>query len=168
MTVPKPVPGGLYSQDPSGQPETKVRTPIIEPSRAPDNSPPGAQGASRSADLAVGGLRAFPYADLIREHLAHGRILAAQDLLDFARSSIPSDSKLVKALAPPRIRQIDTRDVDRSPEYRWIQTNSAKFQGQWVALLGEQLVASAATLAELLSALRASPPPGKPLIHHLD
>src|SRR5450759_1405933 len=99
MTVPKSVLGGQYSQDSSGQLETKVRTPNIEPTRDRDNSPPGTQEASRSADLAVGGLRAvpFPYADLIHEYLAHGRVLAARDLLNFARTLIPSDSKVAKA-----------------------------------------------------------------------
>jgi Family of unknown function (DUF5678) len=114
------------------------------------------------------GLRSFPYADLIREHLARGRILAAQKLLEFARDMIPSDSKLIKALAPPRITRIDSRDVDRTREFRWLTSNGAKYRGQWVALVGDNLVASAATLAKLLSELRSSPPPSKPLIHHLD
>jgi hypothetical protein len=120
------------------------------------------------AGLAVDGLRSFPYADLIREHLAHGRILAAQNLLEFARDVIPLDSKLMKALAPPRTKRIDRRDVDRTHEFRWLHSNGAKYRDRWVALVGESLVASAATLAELLSELRANPPSSKPLIHHLD
>ena len=110
----------------------------------------------------------YPYVELIQDHLAHGRILAAQKLFEFARDLIPSDSKLAKALAPPKIKKSDRRDVDRSAEFHWLDMNSGRFRGQWVALVGDNLVASAESLDELLSTLRASPPPGKPLIHHLD
>lgn len=121
-----------------------------------------------SAGLAAGGLKTFPYSDLIREHLLHGRILAARNLLEFARDFISPDSNLISALAPPRIRKSDRGDIDRSLEFRWLAANGATFQGQWVALVGQGLIASAPSLAELLAALRASPPSGKPLIHHLD
>jgi hypothetical protein len=110
----------------------------------------------------------YPYSDLIREHLANGRVLAARNLFEFARDRIPFDSKLVKALAAPNIKKSDKRDVDRSAEFRWLSANGGQFRGQWVALVGERLVASAPSLDVLLSDLKASPPPGKPLIHHLD
>jgi hypothetical protein len=115
-----------------------------------------------------GGVRTFPYADLIREHLAHGRILAARNLMEFSRDLLPPDSTLVRVLAPPKIRKSDRLDIDRSAEFRWLQANSSNFRGQWVALVGESLAGSAATLAELLASLKASPPPSTPLIHHLD
>lgn len=124
--------------------------------------------SQQSSGLAAGGIKAFPYADLIREHLGQGRILAARNLLEFARDLIPSNSKLVEVLAPPRIRKSDRLGVDRSAEFRWLHANSSRFQGQWVALVGENLVASDATLAELLADLKANPPSNRPLIHHLD
>ena len=123
---------------------------------------------SESATGLSGGVRTFPYADLIREHLTHGRILAAQNLLEFARDLIPADSMLVKVLAPPRIKKSEIRGVDRSAEFRWLDEHSLKHSGQWVALLGENLLASAPSLAELLSILKANPPSDRPLIHHLD
>jgi hypothetical protein len=122
----------------------------------------------QSAGLTAGGLKTFPYSDLIREHLSHGRILAARNLLEFARDFISPASDLVRALAPPRVRKSDRRDLDRSQEFRWLAANGATFQGQWVALVGQGLVASAPSLVELLAALRVSPPHAKPLIHHLD
>jgi len=104
----------------------------------------------------------------IRSLLVEGRILEAQNLFDTAGDLLPADSKLRQVLSPPRIRKSDRRDVDRSAEFHWLDVNSAKFKGQWVALIGESLVASAGTLAELLSQLDVTPLSGEPLIHHLD
>lgn len=130
--------------------------------------PPRSDGRSQPSTGLSASVSSFPYADLIRELLEEGRILAARSLLEFARDLIPSDSNLVKALAPPRIRKSDRRDVDRGAEFRWLQLNGPQYKGQWVALVGGHLVASATTLSELLSELKANPALGKPLIHHLD
>lgn len=130
--------------------------------------PPRGDVRSQPSTGLVGGISSFPYADLIRELLGEGRILAARSLFEFARDLIPQDSNLVKALAPPRIRRSDRRDVDRSAEFRWLHLNGPQHRGEWVALVGDRLVASATTLSELLSELKAHPPAGKPLIHHLD
>lgn len=165
MALLEPMPVGLFNdhfQDPSSLPETQRKIPSTWPTQ-----PQASQGDQPSAGLASGGLRTFPYADLIREHLAEGRILAAHKLFDFARDLI-SDSKLVKVLSPPKIRKSDRLDVDRSSEFRWLRENSSKFQGQWVALVGNGLVASASSLAELLAQLKSNPPVSSPLIHHLD
>lgn len=141
---------------------------MVRPNRGSDFPRDYSLESHTPAGLLGDGLKSFPYADLIREHLAHGRILAAQNLLEFARDLIPPDSKLMNALAPPRVKRIDRRDVDRTREFRWLTSNGAKYRGQWVALVGESLVASAATLTRLLAELRANPPSTKPLIHHLD
>jgi hypothetical protein len=110
----------------------------------------------------------FPYSDLIREHLAHGRIAAAQNLFQFARDLIPPKSGLIKALAPPKIKRSNRRGASREAEFRWLDENSAKYRGKWVALLGNSLLGSADTLKDLLGHLDAHPPEGRPLIHHLD
>ena len=165
MALLEPILVGIFNdhfQDLSSLSEAQRET-----SSAWPTPPQTSQGDQQSAGLASGGLRTFPYTDLIREHLAQGRILAAHKLFDFARELI-SDSKLVKVLSAPKIRKSDRLDVDRSSEFRWLRENSSKFQGQWVALVGSGLVASAASLAELLAQLKSSPPASSPLIHHLD
>jgi hypothetical protein len=157
---------GVFNDHSSDLQETTLRAPS---NRGVASLPSqGDLELQQSSGLDTGGIKAFPYADLIREHLGQGRILAARNLLEFARDLIPPDSKLVKALAPPRIKKSDRLDVDRSAEFRWLQANSSRFQGQWVALAGDSLVTSAATLAELLAELKANPPSSRPLIHHLD
>ena len=104
----------------------------------------------------------------IRSLLLEGRIRDAHEALEAAGPDAPVDPKLREVLSPPKIKRSDKRDVDRSAEFRWLDANSAQFRGQWVALVGETLVASASSLHVLLSDLKANPPLGKPLIHHLD
>ena len=99
--------------------------------------------------------------------LAEGQILEAQRLFKTSGDLLPADSKLREILSPPRIRTIDFRDVDRSPEYRWINTHWHEYQGQWVALVGEDLVASSDSLKELLAGLDQRKFERVPLIHHL-
>jgi hypothetical protein len=110
----------------------------------------------------------FPYPDLIRKHLANGEIAAAQKLFEFARDRIGPESSVAKALAPPKIKRSDRRGVNRSVEFRWLDVNGVKYSGKWVALLGDDLLGTADSLKDLLTHLRAHPPAGKPLLHHLD
>ena len=72
-----------------------------------------------------------------------------------------------EVLSPARVRESDVRDVDRSAEFHWLKTKAAEYQGKWVALVGENLVASTDTLKELLARLAELRLEQKPLIHHL-
>lgn len=103
----------------------------------------------------------------IRSLLAEGQIWEAQKLFNTSGGLLPTDSKLRKILAPPRIWESDERDVDRTPEYHWINTHGAAHQGKWVALVGEDLVASSDSLKELLAKLDQLRFEREPLIHHL-
>jgi hypothetical protein len=104
----------------------------------------------------------------IRALLMEGRILDARDVLEAADPSLPIDPKLRELLAPARVWTSDVRDVDRSREYHWLRTQSGRYRGQWVALVGPDLVASAPSLQELRARLAALPPAGSPLIHRID
>jgi len=102
---------------------------------------------------------------LIRE----GRIREAKDLLESAGDLVPAESKIREVLAPARVKKSDKRDVDRSPEFRWLKEHWDEHQGQWVALVGENLVASSDTFKGLLAQLEPLRPgfERRPLIHHL-
>jgi hypothetical protein len=119
-------------------------------------------GRSQSSSLTY-----FPYAQAIRSLLEQGRIREAQSLFEHSKDFI-QDPKLHKALAPPRVKVGSKRDVDRSAEFRWLDLNNARFRDKWVALLGENLVASADSLKGLLAELKTLTLEAKPLIHHLD
>ena len=104
----------------------------------------------------------------IRSLLREGQIFEARELLESAGDRVPADSTLRKVLAPARIiGKSSSTDVDRSAEFHWLKTRSAAYQGKWVALVGENLVASSDTLKELRDQLTRLPLEQRPLIHHL-
>lgn len=109
----------------------------------------------------------FPYSQVIGSLLEQGRIREAQKLFDYAKNFV-RDEKLQNALAPPRVKTSMRSDVDRSAEFRWLDRNGLRFRGRWVALLGEELVASAETLKELLARIQVISLTGRPLLHHID
>jgi uncharacterized protein DUF5678 len=103
----------------------------------------------------------------IRSLLAEGRIMEAQNLFNTSGDLLPVDSKLREILSPPRTRLVDMRDVDRSAEFHWLKTQADAYQGKWVALVGENLVASCDSLKDLLAEIRSQQFERTPLIHHL-
>lgn len=103
----------------------------------------------------------------IRALLAEGQIWEAQQLLKSVGDDVPVDPKLRDVLGPARVRKSDLKDFDRSAEFRWLKTNWEAYQGKWVALLGEDLLASSDTLQELRARLAELHPKRRPLIHHL-
>jgi hypothetical protein len=106
----------------------------------------------------------------IRSLLMEGRILDAQDLLESVGPDVPIAPKLREVLAPAKVvKGSDVRDVDRSAEYRWLRTQGGRYVGQWVALVGSELVASAPTLKELRAQLAARPDTCvPPLLHRIE
>ncbi|HEX4961179.1 MAG TPA: hypothetical protein VF173_10110 [Thermoanaerobaculia bacterium] len=105
--------------------------------------------------------------DRIRSLVEQGEIFEARQLLDSAGELVPAESKIREILSPPRVKQSERRDVDRSPEFRWIKMHAASHQGKWVALVEERLVASSDSLRELLGQIDQMQFDRRPLIHHL-
>lgn len=110
----------------------------------------------------------FPYLALLRSYVEQGRILDAQNILSVAGDLIPQDSKIRKALAPPRVKKSEKRYVDRSEEFRWLKRNSSQYRGKWVALSGKHLVHQADSFKELVEHLDTLAMLNKPLIHHIN
>jgi Family of unknown function (DUF5678) len=103
----------------------------------------------------------------IRSLVEEGRILEARDLLKEAGDQVPAESNLGRILGPPRVSKSDLLDVDRSPEFLWLKKHAHEYQGKWVALVEENLVASSTTLKELLARLDQLQFEQEPLLHHL-
>jgi len=59
-------------------------------------------------------------------------------------------------------------DFDRTPEVTWIREKSAPYQGQWVALLGDKLLAHSKSLDEVVSILKEHKPPRRPMLHYVE
>jgi hypothetical protein len=111
------------------------------------------------------------YITTIRSRLDLGDVLGAQRILEaipkeFVREH--SVQRLRAALAPPQVTISSQRDLDRSTEYEWLKHNRAQYVGQWVALVGNDVVATAASYRELrarVAELKLSHPP---LIQHIN
>jgi len=109
----------------------------------------------------------FPYLVQLGVLVEEGKIREARNLLEIAGRLIPQDSKLREVLAPPRIRKSEEKGVDRRAEFQWLRVNADAYQGKWVALVGDELVASAGSLKELLPQIKELPAGHLPLIHRL-
>jgi len=103
----------------------------------------------------------------IRSLLEEGQIWEAQELLKSAGDRVPAGSKIREVLSPARVRKSPVKGVDRSAEFHWLKTKAAEYPGKWVALVGEDLVASSDTLKELLARLSELRLEREPLVHHL-
>jgi predicted CopG family antitoxin len=58
-------------------------------------------------------------------------------------------------------------DFDRTPEVTWIREKSALYRGQWVALLGDELLAHSKSLDEVVAILKENKPPRRALLHYI-
>ena len=112
----------------------------------------------------------LPYASLIRGMLDRDQVTSARTLLTVALADQPNDRTLRTAagiLALPTSVRRPLRDRDRTLEYAWLTRHYADHRGKWVALVGNELVASAPSLKALLAALESSGRRGEALIHRV-
>lgn len=59
-------------------------------------------------------------------------------------------------------------DFDRTPEFLWITEHSEAYRGQWVALLGSELLAHSTSLKEVVAALERNKPPHRAMLHYVE
>src|SRR6185369_8423247 len=78
----------------------------------------------------------------IRLLVEEGQIRKAQELLKSAGDRVPPGSKMREILGPARVRKSAVKGVDRSAEFHWLKTKAVEHPGKWVALVGEDLIAS--------------------------
>ena len=112
----------------------------------------------------------IPYAEIIRSLIEADRIGTARGLLAVALQQEPVDPDclaLARVLAAPTIRSKPATEVDRGREYRWLDAHGSAHRGRWVAVEGDTLLASAATLRDLLGMLASRSVASRPLIHTL-
>lgn len=106
-----------------------------------------------------------------RQLIETEQLSAARSLLEAAPIHIQNDlqvSRLRSLLAPPVVRPIEKKDVDRRLEYEWLRTEGQKYRGQWVALKGNELLVRASNLRDLRKQLEAMSVTPLPLIHRVD
>ena len=112
-----------------------------------------------------------PFVMAVRELIETERITAARHMLNAAPAYILCDplvARLRSVLAPPVVRRVPKRDVDRRQEYDWLRAHAREYRGSWVALVGGNLLACAPTLRELKEQLRTMDLSKPPLLHRVD
>ena len=131
--------------------------PIIRPARPPEPAAP-----KHDAVLFVMAIRKLIEAE---------QLIAARQMLAAAPTNIltnPLVAKLRSVLAPPVVKRLQRRDVDRTRECEWLGTHGHKYRGRWVALDGDRLLAVASSLRELHEHLKTVALTHPPLLHRVD
>ena len=111
-----------------------------------------------------------PFILAIHGLIENGRRGAARQMLEAAPDYILRDhhvAGLRSVLAPPVLKRIDKRDVDRREEYHWLRQHANEYRGRWIALVGGTVVAHAPTLRELQAHLALLELPRTPLLQRI-
>ena len=112
------------------------------------------------------------YRERIRELVEADRVEGARRLLAEAleRGDHGEDlSYWQRVLAPAKVLGVGgERDFDRTPDIRWINEHWESYRGQWVALLGGELLSHSESLDEVASTLKKNKPARSPLLHYID
>lgn len=109
----------------------------------------------------------FPYARLVRVNVEMDRVPAARNLLQAGLQQANPDPALLTwrlLLAPAKVRVVPAKGVDRRAEIAWLSAHASEYRGQWVAVVGSHLVASAKSAQELNALLEEAAPSPPPLL----
>ncbi len=110
--------------------------------------------------------------DKLRALLADGHVLMARRLASEAIERFPSHAEIgnAKRILNDGKATVSSGGPERSTEeeFAWLRNPPPWARGKWVALLGQEAVASGKTLAEVVEALKPLSLPEKPLVHRID
>ncbi len=107
----------------------------------------------------------------IRAHLGEGRYRTAQRLAKLAIAQFPDHAGLRtmnRGLNQRRVRTSPATGQGRSEELEWLRNPPESMRGKWVALVGNEMVAAAEALAEVMESLKSMNLPKTPLVHRVD
>ncbi|MGH7182316.1 MAG: DUF5678 domain-containing protein [Nitrospiraceae bacterium] len=110
------------------------------------------------------------YTQAIKQALETEQIFAARNILAAIPTHLARDpglSSFSRVLALPVVHVTTKRDTDRSQEFNWLRTEGHKYRGQWVAIDGDRLLATATSLRSLRGQLKSKYPDQSPLIHRI-
>ncbi len=111
------------------------------------------------------------YVSQIRELVEKDHVGAARKLVDEALLVCPDDLELLKwkeVLAPAFVYGRRPVKFEGTPEHGWLVAHSAEYKGQWVAVLGEELLAYAPTQQELIATLKKLASKRLPVVEHIE
>jgi len=111
------------------------------------------------------------YGSRIQKLVEQDRVGGARQLVEEALRERPNDLDLLswkEVLAPGRVFGRKPVNFEGTAEQRWIAEEAGRYKGQWVAVLGNELLAHAPTLQELSTKLKQLSPPKLPVVHHVE
>jgi hypothetical protein len=82
--------------------------------------------------------------------------------------ALPRRADQEDVFAPARVKAVPIADRPREAEFAWLREHATEYAGQWVALDGARVLATAPKLQELLSRIAAADRARKPLFHRVD
>lgn len=98
------------------------------------------------------------YRERIRELVEQDRVGAARALLAEALEDKDHGEDLShwqSVLAPAKVLSVGGEpDIDRTADFEWLKDHADSYRGQWVALLGGELLAHSASLDEVVATLK--------------
>jgi hypothetical protein len=111
------------------------------------------------------------YVPRIQALLDTADLRGARSLLAEARergATEPELDKLAEILAPPTFKLSPGRSADRSAEIQWLREHWRDYRGQWVAVMGHELVGHAVELQDLMKQLRAETTATPALLQYIE
>lgn len=111
------------------------------------------------------------YESQIQKLVEEDRVAAARKLVEEALRTSPNDPTLLswkEILAPGRVFGRRPVNLEDAAEHQWFTSHAGHYRGQWVAVLGEELLAHAPTLQELSTKLKKLAPRSLPVVHHIE
>jgi hypothetical protein len=107
----------------------------------------------------------------IQKLVAEDRVERARKLVEEALRESPDDPTLLgwkEVLAPGSVFGRRPVRIEGTAEQKWIASHTGQYQGQWVAVLGGELLAHVPTLRELSTELKKLSPRSLPVVHHIE
>ncbi len=113
---------------------------------------------------------AAEFVEAVRSMLASGEAGAARYMAADGAARFPDHPWLKKTnriINPKRIVSKPADAPDRTRELAWLREHGARYRDRWVALLRDELLASATELETVLREVRKRGLESKVLVHHI-
>jgi hypothetical protein len=128
-------------------------------------------GAARQFDLESQNPTPESFLEEIHAIFNSGTLEGAREVAERGLALYPDHPELKRlhyVLRPFEVRSVPGgRNIpDRRDTYEWLRQNAAKYKGQWVAVLGTDLIAASPDLHIVHEAVRSRKLPNLPLFHY--
>lgn len=114
--------------------------------------------------------KSFDYLRALRILLHEGEARPARLLATEAHGRFPENSRIAKiyeVLRPPTARYTTGKAIDRRREVQWLREHGREYQGKWVALSGDLLLAASERVGEALEEAKHHQLSERPLLYYV-